>query len=445
MTNPGLNHLIGLLVEHEEKLNRSFSLIPSENALSPLARAAFFSDAFSRYFFNEREVFGRWSFQGGSIAGRIQTEVVVPLLRRLGRAEFVNVHPVSGLTGMTLALAAFGGEPGSTVLSVPVDRGGHPDTGYVAAKLGYRVHPLPFPHWRSVDLEALSALVERTNATLVYVDHATALVPLDLPGLIGAVRAAGRGTHVHVDTSHVNGLVWGGVLPNPLDCGADSYGGSTHKTFPGPHKAVLFTNSPELDERLTLTAVNMISHHHLASVIALGIALLEFEDCGGRTYAAQVVANARAFARSLSEAGVPVEGEPPHLTSTHQVWATGRGADPYATAATLFEAGLVVNPYNPLPSTGAAGIRMGVNEATRLGLREEGMTVLARVYERAAHDPGAASLLAEEVGELRRSVEPEYCFKGDEAISALSAFAGALVDERRRYFGPLAVASHPEN
>jgi glycine/serine hydroxymethyltransferase len=388
-------------------------------------------------------VFGRWSFQGGSIAGRIQTEVVVPLLRRLGRAEYVNVHPVSGLTGMTLALAAFGGEPGGTVLSVPVERGGHPDTAYVAHKLGYQVGPLPFSHWRGVDLEALSALVERTRPGLVYVDHATALVPLDLSGLVSAVRAAGTTTHVHVDTSHVNGLVWGEVLPNPLDCGADSYGGSTHKTFPGPHKAVLFTNSPELDEKLTLTAVNMISHHHLASVIALGIALLEFEHCEGRTYAAQVVANARAFGRSLSDAGVSVEGEPPDLTSTHQVWANAGEGGPYATAATLFEAGLVVNPYNPLPSTGEPGIRMGVNEATRLGLREDGMAVLAHVYERAANDRGAAARLGSEVAELRRSVEPQYCFKGDEALAALSAFAGVLEDERRTYFGPLASPLRP--
>ncbi len=402
MAVPSLDHLFDLLVEHEEKFNRSFSLIPSENALSPLARAAFLSDAFSRYFFNEREVFGRWSFQGGSIAGRIQTEVVVPLLRRLGRAEYVNVHPVSGLTGMTLALAAFGGEPGSTVLSVPVERGGHPDTAYVAHKLGYRVGPLPFSHWHRVDLEALSALVERTRPGLVYVDHATALVPLDLSGLASAVRAAGCSTHIHVDTSHVNGLVWGEVLPNPLACGADSYGGSTHKTFPGPHKAVLFTNSPELDEKLTLTAVNMISHHHLASVIALGIALLEFEHCEGRAYAAQVVANARAFGRSLAEAGVSVEGEPPERTS-------------------------------------------GVNEATRLGLREDGMAVLAHFYEQAATNPGAAARLGSEVAELRRSVEPEYCFKGDEALSALSALAGVLLDERRQYFGPLASPLGPDH
>jgi glycine hydroxymethyltransferase len=149
--SPSIYDLFSVLAEHERKFNSSFSLIPSENALSPLARTAFLSDAFSRYFFDEHESFGRWSFQGGSIAGQIQTDIVVPLLKDLGKAEFVNVHAVSGLTGMTLALAAFGGPPGSSVVSVPPEYGGHPDTSYVADKLGYRVEKLPFSDWRAVD------------------------------------------------------------------------------------------------------------------------------------------------------------------------------------------------------------------------------------------------------------------------------------------------------
>lgn len=438
MPEPSIDHLFALLAEHEHKFNRSFSLIPSENALSPLARAAFLSDAFSRYFFNEHEVFGRWSFQGGSIAGQIQTEVVAPLARRLARAEYVNLHPISGLTGMILAQMAFGGKPGSTMISVSTDHGGHPDTAYVADKLGYRLEPLPFASWREVDLDALATLVERVTPTLLYLDHATALYPLDLTAVCSTVRAAQvPPVHIHADTSHLNGLIWGGVLPNPLDCGADSYGGSTHKTFPGPHKGMLFTNSAELDERLTLTAVNMISHHHLSSVIALGIALLEFDECDGRGYAAQIVRNARAFARALAEAGVPVEGDGPDWTATHQVWCRApAGETAYQAAPRLFDAGLVVNPYNPLPSLGGPGIRMGLNEATRLGLRESDMGQLASAYERATSDPRAAPTVAKEIAELRGSVEPSYCYRGEAASAALARLTDVLQDERGRLFGP---------
>src|SRR5688500_10965333 len=94
---PQPGDLFELLAEHERKFNASFALIPSEDLLSPLARAASLSDAFSRYFFGEHEVFGRWSFQGGSIVGRVQQEIVAPILRRSGQAQHVTLHASSGL------------------------------------------------------------------------------------------------------------------------------------------------------------------------------------------------------------------------------------------------------------------------------------------------------------------------------------------------------------
>src|SRR5436853_1776389 len=102
----GMNRLFELLSMHECKLKRSFSFIPSENMISPLSRLAYLSDSYSRYFFGEKEVFGQWSFQGGSIIGEIQTEILMPLFRKLARAEYIDVRSISGLTGMTLALAA---------------------------------------------------------------------------------------------------------------------------------------------------------------------------------------------------------------------------------------------------------------------------------------------------------------------------------------------------
>src|SRR5689334_13459022 len=110
-----ISSLFEILIAHETKFARSFSFIPSENTVSPLSRLAYFSDAISRYFFNENEVFGQWSFQGGSIAGRIQNEIVVPLLMRLAGASYVDVRAVSGLSGMTVALGAFA-RPGDKVL-----------------------------------------------------------------------------------------------------------------------------------------------------------------------------------------------------------------------------------------------------------------------------------------------------------------------------------------
>src|SRR4051812_13213519 len=156
----GIDRLFDILAEHDEKLRRSFSLIPSENLLSPVARLAFLSDAYSRYFFDEREVFGKWSFQGGSIVGEIQRSVLMPLVEDVCGAAHADVRTVSGLNAMTVALAAFGGAAPAPVLTVPVAAGGHPATAQVARRLGFDALEIPFADWRTPDYDALADRVE---------------------------------------------------------------------------------------------------------------------------------------------------------------------------------------------------------------------------------------------------------------------------------------------
>lgn len=431
-----IDKLFELLVEHENKFHRSFSLIPSENIPSPLSRLGFLSDGFSRYFFDEKEVFGRWSFEGGSIVGRIQQEILLPLFREVGRAKYVNLHPVSGLTGMTLGLAAFGGPPGSRVFSVPVSYGGHPDTAYVGAKLAYEMRDIPFTNWKTLDVGAFADAVAEQSPRLIYIDHATALFPLDLAELVRCVREAAREhVHIHVDTSHVNGLVWAGLLPHPLQCGADSYGGSTHKTFPGPHKAVLFTNDDGIFEKLTLTAVNMISHHHMGSVIALAIALIEFVECDGRGYARQILRNARAFAESLDASGISVEGKEDGFTRSHQVWfKPPNGTEVYAAASRLFEAGFVVNPYNPIPSLGGPGIRTGLNEPTRLGMVESDLKVFAKLIASLLLENMPVETVASKVAELRARARPAFCYPAETIQKKWRLLASAFHDDRGIFY-----------
>jgi glycine/serine hydroxymethyltransferase len=218
--------------------------------------------------------------------------------------------------------------------------------------------------------------------------------------------------HIHVDTSHVNGLVWGGQLPHPLSCGADSYGGSTHKTFPGPHKAVLFTDDDEIAERLTMASVNIISHHHLGDVIALAIAVLEFEECDGAGYAGQVIANSRAMAAALHARGLVVQGDPDQgFTRNHQVWLdVGAEQQVYDLGSTLFRAGLIVNPHTPIPSLGRTGLRLGLNEPTRLGVDAAGIDALADVLADVVAgrlDPAEG---AARTAEVRRACTPRYCY-----------------------------------
>lgn len=431
-----ISNLFDILTAHETKFARSFSFIPSENTVSPLSRMAYFSDAISRYYFNEHDVFGQWSFQGGSIAGRIQNDILMPLLMRIAGASFADVRAISGLTAMTVALSAFA-RRGEKVLSVPVAFGGHPDTQYVARKLGYEPLDIPFADWATPDLKLLSEMVEREQPALVYLDHATCLFPLDLKQVVAAIRAAARRpVHIHADSSHVTALIWGGVLPNPLACGADSYGGSTHKTFPGPHKAVILTNRPDVSENFTMTAVNMISHHHLASVIALAITLIEFDECQGAQFARQTVANSKAFAAALNDEGLDVQGRDKGYSDTHQVWvASPEGRTAHAAGSHLFNCGLIVNPHNPIPSLGQAGIRIGLNEVTRLGCGVADVAMLARFMARALTAGTQADKLADQIAEFRSGFSVRYCFDAETTRDIWGRFVASFADGRKAFFG----------
>ncbi|MCB2226733.1 MAG: hypothetical protein KQH53_08645 [Desulfarculaceae bacterium] len=428
MSMSKINLFARLLENHESYFNNGFSLIASENSLSPLARLVYISDAYSRYFFNENEVFGRWSFQGGSLIGPVQTDILLPLLLKYGQASHVNLHPVSGLSGMILAQMAFGGTPGSVMLSIPTAMGGHPDTAYVAKRLGMTPESLPFCDWATVDLSALEKRLAKEDVSLIYLDHATSLYPLDIKGIASVVKDAGSQVHLHADTSHVNALVWAEIYPNPLNCGAHSYGGSTHKTIPGPHKAVIFVNDDDLEHRLTMTAVNTISHHHTASILALAITLMEFDECNGGDYAQQMVVNARHMAACLVEHGVQVlyqKGR--QFTDNHQVWISiPEGANPHALADDLFQAGIVVNPHSPAPAIGEGGwcLRIGLNEPTRLGMRTDGVAHLAESLAQIILKTAPADRVRSNVVALRKTYRHSYCYSPAEGAAVLKALTG---------------------
>jgi glycine hydroxymethyltransferase len=218
--------------------------------------------------------------------------------------------------------------------------------------------------------------------------------------------------------------VWAGLLPSPLDVGADSYGGSTHKTFAGPHKALLLTNDDAVSDRLTGVAVNLVSHHHVSDVVALTVAMAEFVECGGVDYARQVLANAQTFASALAAHGPGVQGGGGWLTQTHQVWYEPAG-DPHRTAERLFDAGIVVNPYNPLPSTGRAGIRMGLNEVTKLGLGTAELTELAGLYHAVVTGDTEPAPAAGRVAQLRAAAAPRFCFPAEMVAAKLRELTGA--------------------
>lgn len=424
---PSLDDVLDILARHEERAHRTLSLVPSENVLSGLAKVPLVLDSYHRYFFNESGADERWTFRGAQGLRDIEMKVTIPLLQRLGKASYVSIRPLSGLSGMTLALATLGGEPGSTIVTVAPQNGGHYATPSVAARLGLRVEFLSGPTPHEIDWDGAAELIRRVRPTLVYIDQSHCLFPIDVAPLVKTVRAESPETIVHVDASHWMGFILGGVYPNPLDLGADSFGGSTHKTFPGPQKAVLLTRSPEIEERIRETQDYLISSHHLAAVISLGIALLEFEEFGA-AYGATILANTTGFARLLSAGGLTLAAADRGWSAGHQLWldTAADGVAPQQASERLAAAGLLVNYMDGLPGFSGQGVRVGLNEATYHGLTEVDLPELADIFVAAVTGTAPLRALAERTAELRRRwaddrpETPEHARRTERAYALVS-------------------------
>jgi glycine hydroxymethyltransferase len=373
------------------------NLVPSEARMSPLARQPLSTDLYFRYFFNEQADPLFWQFRGGQETGHLEHELAIPALRRLSGATHVNIRPLSGLNAMLLVISALGGEIGSSIVCLDPRSGGHFATESLIRRLGR--HPIAIAVREGrVDEDALAVALTRDDVPLVYLDLQNTLTELDVAGAAAVIARHSPGTRLHYDASHTLGLVLGRAHTNPLDAGADSFGGSTHKSFPGPQKGIVLTRDPTIAARLKEAQFDLISSHHFAETIALGLAAAEFEVFG-QHYARQVVDNARVLARCLSNHGFEVASGGSEMTDTHQVWMQHGSVESVTRLADrLAAAGIAANVQDDLPGQRGPAFRLGVNETTFEGASVEAMRTIADAFAHARD--GAVPISAAEIRQM---------------------------------------------
>jgi glycine hydroxymethyltransferase len=417
-----VKELINLLLIHEKKFNNSFFMIPSENSISPLAKKAFLHDGYSRYFFDNMNQWGTWAFPGGNIIGKIETDILIPLLKEMTMAKYVNVKPISGLNCMELTLLSYC-KRGDSICFMSYELGGHPSGAKIAKNMGLKIIYIPSDESGfDIDWNKFDIILKKFKPKLVYIDQATVLFPVNLSKIKELVKLSSCNTKIHLDSSHINGLILGNVIPNPLKAGVDSFGGSTHKTLAGPHKAFIVTNDKEISKNLTINSEYLISHHHMADVISLTITLLEFQQKNGYEYAQQILKNSKKFAAALDFFKFDVQGKHLGYTACHQVWLDPNNyMNAIEGAKRLFEAGIIINTFKKLPSVNKAAFRIGLNEVTRFGLKEKEMYLLADFFNAILIKKTKNSIVSKEIKKLRHKFNvPKFCFTEKEASNLLS-------------------------
>lgn len=316
-------HLGGLLrhlTDYQRSRRDCLSMHASENRMTQGTALLLAGDLANRYALKDpgNTPPGDIIFGNSQPMGRIITFCEKSLGSLIG-AEYVNLTPISGYVAADCLLYAFC-DPGQTVFLVDQVHGGHPEMIPLARQFGLEVRFIPFDSMKP-NVRKLQKMVDDAKPALVYFNQSDALV---LDGITGLSMTASE-TVVALDVSHVLGLVAGGLVTSPLNTGYDCLVGSTHKTFPGPHKGFFATRSQDLQNRFIMRTKNKISSSHPHHAAALAFACEEYEVYGTE-YARRLVQNAEVLAKAFENEGLSViRAEETSIIETNQVWL--RAAD----------------------------------------------------------------------------------------------------------------------
>jgi glycine hydroxymethyltransferase len=337
------------------------------------------------------------------------TDVVENLARdrakQLFGAEHANVQPHSGSQANAAAYMAVL-QPGDTILGLSLAHGGHLSHGHKLSFSGKLYRPTFYSVRRDtelIDYDEMETIAEREKPKVI-IGGASAYPRLwdfarmrQIADKVGAVYI--------FDMAHIAGLVAGGVHPSPVPY-AHITTTTTHKTLRGPRAGLILCNqalAAAVDKAVFPGQQGgPLVHIVAAKAVALGEALRpEF-----KTYAAQIVANAKVLAASLSEAGFRLVsgGTDNHLilVDVFQKGILGSEAE-----LALGKAGITVNknaiPYDTNPPLKPSGIRIGTPALTTRGMKEPEMRQIALWIAKALeqrNDDAALERIRGEVAEL---------------------------------------------
>jgi glycine hydroxymethyltransferase len=163
----------------------------------------------------------------------------------------------------------------------------------------------------------------------------------------------------------------------------------------------------------------MVSNHHLHAVAGVTIACAEMLEFG-KAYAAQIIKNAKALAQALFEKGFAVLAEHKGFTQSHVILIDITELGDGGRIEKLLEQANIIINRNLLPwdikegrhFKHPGGIRLGVSEVTRLGMKESEMLQIAEFIKKVIIDKKTPETVKPKIEEFRKEyTKIHYCFE----------------------------------
>jgi len=413
-----------LLRSHHKWFSESLPLVASENIVSAAVKEAIVSDFGCRY----AEGWPGERVYAGCVYIDEVERIAMRLARKLFDAEFVDVRPVSGVNSNLVAYTALT-QPGDTVMALSIPNGGHisygkSEIGGTAGVVrGLKVEYFPFDQENmNINVDATINKVEKLKKEnrapkLAIFGASVFLFPHPVKELESLFHSVG--TSIMYDGAHVLGLIAGKRFQDPLREGVDVVTGSTHKTLPGPQGGIVISWSRLADAVKKATFPGNVSNHHLHHVAGKAVAFAEMMAYG-EEYASQITKNARSLAEALNSRGMKVFGAKLGFTESHQVLVDVTEYGDGGTLEKELEKANIIANRNMTPADIKAGrhfehpggLRFGVQELTRLGMKADEMDQVADFIADVVVRRKEPRLVGIKVAEFRRQYQ-KVCYAFD--------------------------------
>jgi glycine hydroxymethyltransferase len=364
--------------------DKCINLIASENVLSQRSRAQAGSDFAHRYAEGHP---GERYYRGTSFIDEIENQLKINL-KIMFECDHSEVRPISG-TNANEAVFSRLLVPGDVVMVNSTPAGGH-ISHHKEGSLGkFTKNIIDIPlsdDGYHMNVDKTLYLIEKAKPKMIVLGKSLFLFPEPIVEIAEACRT--YNCRIMYDAAHVLGLIAGKRFQRPLLEGAFLMTASTHKTYFGSQRGIILSNMEEKYWRKIDRGAfpGSSSNHHLDTLAQMAICTYEMLEFGEQ-YAEDTIKNAKALAAALDKQGFDVQGKEFGYTESHQVAVNVkefRGGEKVSRTLEINDIILNMNmlPHEPLKNHDRPeGIRIGVQEMTRLGMGEQEMGRIAELIK----------------------------------------------------------------
>ena len=388
----GLKKDAELFAAVENELNRQrnkLELIASENIVSRAVMEAQGSVLTNKY----AEGYPGKRYYGGCEFVDIAEQLAIDRAKKLFDCAYANVQPHSGAQANTAVYFALA-TPGDVIMGMNLTDGGHLTHGSPVNLSGKYFKIVPYGVSReteTIDYDALEKIALDCKPKIIVAGASAYSRIIDFERMANISKKVGA--YFMVDMAHIAGLIAAGFHPSPLPY-ADVVTSTTHKTLRGPRGGLILCNDVELGKKFNKAIFPGTQGGPLMHVIAAkAVAFYEALQPEFKTYAAQIIKNAKILAETLTADGFRIVsgGTDNHLML---VDLTSKNITGKEAQNLLDEVNITANkntiPFEPRSPFVTSGLRLGSPALTTRGFKEDDMKEVADIIALVLDNPADA-------------------------------------------------------